>query len=354
MHAPPIKPTNTAKTASFKKSPSLAELETQLKDRIFELATQILGEPTNSSRNSDYLRFGKKGQISVGIKGKHLGVFTNFEKNVKGGPLRFIEDQLGLSSLKEALNWAIQWLESPVSQITTQKKEKLQNDKKYNWLPIVPVPNHVEDPDIVGNKYLKILLQDGDKEISRHAYRDEQGNLKGYVFRIERPNGDKFTPPLAYCENEEGLKYWRWQAFETENRSLYGLEKLAQDHTKPILVVEGEKTADAAQKLLPEYHVLTWCGGAVNVKKSNWRSLVGKPILIWPDNDEPGYQAADTIQKILTTINTEHDVDALIHIVQLPPNVPEKWDLADPLPKGLTYQKILNCLNPRGSTIHEH
>src|SRR3990167_3518373 len=132
------------------------------------------------------------------------------------------------------------------------------------------------------------MLKDGAKETQRHAYRDAEGNLKGYVFRIEKSDGSKITPPLAYCQNENGFKAWKWQGFEKENKTPYGIENLAQNRNKPILVVEGEKTADASRELLPDYNVLTWSGGAWSVGKTNWECLAGKDVVIWPDNDEGG------------------------------------------------------------------
>jgi len=81
---------------------------------------------------------------------------------------------------------------------------------------------------------------------------------------------NKKTPPLAYCTNERGFKAWKWQGFETEDKTPYGIEKLAKDQSKPVLIVSGEKTADIASKRLPDYHILTWLGGDGNVGKTNW------------------------------------------------------------------------------------
>lgn len=340
------------------------EVERQLKDRIYELATSILGYPNKGSERTNFLRFGKKGEISVGIRGDHLGVYTNFEKNVngsplKGGPLKLIEDQMGLSSFQETLRWASEWL--GVQDLTRQVEQK----KPSTWVPMVPVPDYVAEPDIAHNSYLNRILNGGNTEVSRHAYRDEQGNLKGYVFRFEKPNPNdpagkklKITPPLAYCRNEHGLQFWRWTAFERENKTPYGIEKLSHDLKKPILIVEGEKTCDAAQKLLPEYHVLTWSGGKGGIGKTSWECLIGKEVLIWPDYDYDfgGQLTAQKLRHIITQLNYTAGQEGRVGIVKLPPYSPEKpallpdaWDLADPLPEGWTFQTIIKCLN---STVH--
>jgi|GEM_PF-985597 len=324
---------------------SFEEVDRQLKERIYELATSILGEPKKGSRNSAYLRFGELSEFSVGVRGKHHGIYTNFVTGVKGGPLKLIEDQMGLSSSKEALARAREWLGgygSTVEHQIVRKAKKEQQEEKLKWQPIVPVPNGVKGPDLT-NKYFSYLFEDGSQETARHAYQDAQGRLLGYVVRLERPNPNdpggknlKTTRPLAYCENEKGYRYWRSQGFFGEEKLPYGLEKLAQDPAKPILVVEGEKTVDAAQKLLPGYHVLGWIGGAGGVNKTNWSCLVGRDVVVWPDHDfdQASQKAAQKLEKLVTSLNKETARDGRIGIVNLPGYLPDKWDLADRLPEG--------------------
>ena len=333
-------------TITYERYQSFEEVDKQLKERMFELATHVLGNPT--SRTSTQLRFGRKGSICVFTNGPKQGLYANHETGVYGGPLKMIEEQAGLSSARDSLKWATDWLGGNPLVIEHRVVEKQQEEEKFStWTPITPVPKEVAPPDIKGNKYLNYMLKDGNKEVARYAYRDEQGRLKGYVFRFERPNPNdpggknlKITPPLAYCQNEKGFKAWRWQGFFGDQKTAYGLEKLAQDPSKPVLVVEGEKKADAAQKMLPEYHVLSWIGGAGNVGKTNWECLAGREVTIWPDNDSGGFIAADTLQKIVSSINTEKGRHGSVSIVSLPQELPEKWDLADNLPEGWSIETI--------------
>jgi len=345
------------KTVTREKFLSFEEAEAQLKERMFELATSILGKPKKGSRNSAYLRFGELSEFSVGVRGKHHGIYTNFVTGVKGGPLKLIADQLGHASPMDSLKWASGWLGGNPLIIEQRLVEKVQNNKQQStWAPIIPVPKEVAPPNIKGNKYLSYMLKDGNKEVARYAYRDEAGNLKGYVLRFERPNPDdpggknlKITPPLAYCQNEKGFKTWRWQGFFGDQKTAYGLEKLAQAPSKPVLVVEGEKKADAAQKMLPEYHVLSWIGGAGNVGKTNWECLAGREVTIWPDNDSGGLKAADTLQKIVSSVNTEKGQDGSVSIVTLPHDLPEKWDLADNLPQNWTVDTVRKMIGDADS-----
>jgi hypothetical protein len=256
-------------------------------------------------------------------------------------PRVFRELENQLKEGVETLRWVREWVD----------ERFLSSSKKSTWRPIVPVPNHVEFPDIARNKYLDYMLKDGYSLTSNHVYRDHEGNLKGYVVRFEKAielDGEivikKSTLPLAYCINEKGLKHWRWRSFEAKNKTPYGIEKLALNPHNAILIVEGEKTADSAQMLLPEYNVLTWLGGADNVGKTNWECLAGKEIVIWPDHDEGGRKAADTLCKILNSLNAAEDLHILVEIVSLPKHLPKKWDLANELPEGWTLQTIRNAL----------
>ena len=61
------------------------------------------------------------------------------------------------------------------------------------------------------------------------------------------------------------------------SRPLYGLLKLRGDgqYKKPegIIIVEGEKCADAAQKFFKDYIVLTYAGGASSIDYTDWKPL---------------------------------------------------------------------------------
>jgi len=56
----------------------------------------------------------------------------------------------------------------------------------------------------------------------------------------------------------------------------------------PVLVTEGEKAADAAQNLFPDYVTTTSPGGCKAVHKADYSSLKDRDIVLCPDFDEPG------------------------------------------------------------------
>ena len=165
-------------------------------------------------------------------------------------------------------------------------------------------------------------------------YADAQGRTLGYVARFETPEG-KVILPLCFGQYGTGRPQWVWKALP-EPRPLYNLPSLtAVRDDAPVLLVEGEKTADAAHMLFPHCAILTWSGGANAVGKADWSPLAGRVVTIWPDNDEPGFKAALEIVALLRSNS------ASIRVVLPPANLPEKWDVADPAPKGFDPHEVL-------------
>jgi hypothetical protein len=73
-----------------------------------------------------------------------------------------------------------------------------------------------------------------------------------------------------------------------EPRPLYGCDDLAARPAAPVLIVEGEATADAAKMLFPNCVVITSPGGNSAAGKSDWSLLKNRIVIIWPDHDGPG------------------------------------------------------------------
>jgi len=124
-------------------------------------------------------------------------------------------------------------------------------------------------------------------------YRNKSGKIVGCVTRYDFPDKKKEFFPWKW----NGLK-WVCKSFP-KPRILYGLEMLKPG---PVLIVEGEKAADAARRLLPEYSVVSWPGGAGAVKYADFATLKNKgysEIVIWPDDDDAGRKAARYIRDFL-------------------------------------------------------
>ncbi len=91
----------------------------------------------------------------------------------------------------------------------------------------------------------------------------------GYIFRYDMPDGKKQFTPLTCWRQADGSLKWKWKKFP-DPMPLYW----AGEPKDKILIVEGEKTADAAQKLLPpDWVAITWPGGSGAAKKANWKTF---------------------------------------------------------------------------------
>lgn len=161
---------------------------------------------------------------------------------------------------------------------------------------------------------------------ARWAYLDQAGEVLGYAVRFDAPGG-KVVLPLTLRDDGRGPR-WRWSAFD-EPRPLYGLRRLAARPGAPVLVVEGEKTADAAGERLAAFVAVTWPGGSKAAKKADWSPLAGREVVIFPDADAPGDQAARSVVTLALAAGARSAV-----VVDLPANLPEGWDLADEWPTG--------------------
>jgi putative DNA primase/helicase len=139
-----------------------------------------------------------------------------------------------------------------------------------------------------------------------------------YVVRKDKPDGGKDILPLTWDGSA-----WKWKA-PPAPRPLYGKRQLALKPDAPVLVVEGEKTADAAALLYPSAVVITWPSGCKAIDKADWSPLAGRRCVLWPDADDAGREAMAKLAIRLLKVGATQ-----VRIVHPPADVPEGWDLAD-------------------------
>ncbi|MCT0230931.1 toprim domain-containing protein [Synechococcus sp. CS-1324] len=157
------------------------------------------------------------------------------------------------------------------------------------------------------------------------AYRNGAGEVLFWIQRIQLRNGGKAFLHRVWLDGD-----WhrpsRRDAFSCEwptPRPLYGLPDLLQRLEAPVLVVEGEGTADAAARLLPEHVVLAWPNGAKAIAKADWSPLAGRSVILWPDADAAGQAAMESLAALLQAQGCQ------VQLVALPDDLPAGWDLAD-------------------------
>jgi len=109
---------------------------------------------------------------------------------------------------------------------------------------------------------------------------------------------------------------------------------------KPILICEGEKAADAAEKILEDWITTTTAGGSNRPHKSDFTPLKGRIILIWPDNDEAGQKYAQEVYKLALSAEAKR-----VAIIKVPEGKAKKWDAAEALAEGTTELDIMRWVN---------
>jgi Protein of unknown function (DUF3631) len=157
--------------------------------------------------------------------------------------------------------------------------------------------------------------------ISEHVYRDERGD-----------------PHLRVCRQFDGRRKQYPQSHWNGSAWVHGKPKgpkipyrlpeiMAAPPGAPVLVVEGEKCADALAKL----GFVATCNseGADNGNGTKWTAdlkkwFTGRNVVLLPDNDTPGRRHVEHVAKQL------HDVAASVRILDLA----EHWPHGDPMPKG--------------------
>lgn len=145
-----------------------------------------------------------------------------------------------------------------------------------------------------------------------YPYRNAAGKIMSYVVRVERRGGGKTFRGVSWGSIDGDKSRWRWH-HPAPPHTLFGLELLAERPEAPVLVVEGEKAALAAREKFPNHVCVTWRSGAGAVRKTDWSPLAGRNVVIWPDNDTPGHQAAQAIADILPQA-------VILRVADLPPS----------------------------------
>lgn len=173
------------------------------------------------------------------------------------------------------------------------------------------------------------------KPVAAWPYHSSDGQIVAYTCRFQNPDGSKDVIPMRLIDGK-----WRWKGWTgTEPRPIYNLHHLTRRASDPVLIVEGEKTADAAARIFPKYVVITWQGGSKSVERADLSPLLSRKtqIVLWPDADPPGRSAMTYLKARLPSAV----------LVKLPPSLPDGWDLADPAPDFISPQGLLDAaLNP--------
>lgn len=239
--------------------------------------------------------------------------------------------------------------------------------RTQRWRALRVVPKHAPPAKFEwaykdrskGDEWVKLVAK-------RHWAYEFEGELYGYVARFERVNSDgeitKDTLPLTWCEDTEdprGGQRWHWKQWEAPRPLYVPATLLSHDLSLPVVVVEGEKCAEAGHRLLGhEFDFVTWPGGCKTWALANWGWLMGRKVYLWPDVDaqherltkaekdagvdaktkpllpehkQPGMQA---MVHVGTVLQADHGCDVFMCRVPKPGAVGDGWDVADAIESG--------------------
>lgn len=242
----------------------------------------------------------------------------------------------GISTFPEALRVAADEFGNGLNGKTIQLKTQ-KTQKKSALQIVMPVPT---DAPALPEKHFKYGMIP-----KSWTYKDINGKELGHVVRFDPEGQRKQILPLTLWK-ENGKLVWKWKQFPAP-RPLYFANGLS--FNMPILVIEGEKTADAAHNLAgSSYDCVSWPGGSNALSKADFSILQGRNCVLWPDNDEPGKKAMEAIAGALFTAGAKS-----VKIVRPPDGRPEKWDLADAETEGWTTEKTLKWIEDYSTVVEK-
>jgi putative DNA primase/helicase len=240
--------------------------------------------------------------------------------------------------------------------------------KRDRWRNVLPVPPHARPPTRFvfpfKNDNLKAWVELEATRVWEYRF---EGQLFGYVCRFERFNSAgelvKDTVPYTWCEDtydDRRGQRWHWRTW-AEPRPLYIPATLLSGTPAdvPVVVVEGEKCAEAGHQLLGhEFDFVSWPGGSRSWALARWGWLMGRTVYLWPDVDakrvrltkaereaqvdpaikpllpepkQPGMQAMVGIGQLLLA-----EQACTVHMCPVPGpgKVADGWDIADAIAEG--------------------
>jgi putative DNA primase/helicase len=157
-------------------------------------------------------------------------------------------------------------------------------------------------------------------------YFDYENQFVGFTYRSNSKDGKskKILPGYVDKNNNVIFKAPKLEITLYGTKPLYNEHLLSKFPHAQVLIVEGEKTADFCLNQFPQYVTVSWLGGSSAAKHANISCLANRDVILWPDNDSPGFKAMDVLASRL------HHFSNSVKIVKLPEFITTKgWDLAD-------------------------
>lgn len=187
----------------------------------------------------------------------------------------------------------------------------------------------------LGTKPREDMLELG-APVASYKYYDTRGNVLAAVTRYE-PAGTRESKTFRpYCYRTiDGVRKWVMGA--PDLRPLYRLPDVAT--TSTVVLCEGEGKADALSQL-GIVATSAMQGAKAPIDKTDWSPLAGKKVIIWPDNDEPGFAYARQVGARLQQLG------CTVLGITPPADKPAKWDAVDAVADGTDAHALIASAAP--------
>lgn len=164
-------------------------------------------------------------------------------------------------------------------------------------------------------------------------YHDADGEAVACALRFEKPpkpdDGPGAKPRKEFKPFDLAVGDWKFP----DPRPLYRLDELARRPDEPVILVEGEKCADAVAGLgLLATSVM---GGAQAVGKADLAPLAGRTVYLWRDNDHAGETWREKLRELLPAVGCTE-----VYVVPIPDGSADSWDAADAVAAGWDVDRV--------------
>lgn len=300
-------------------------------DRLLRDASRLLPQwlPGGKTVGREYCCGNLRGEPGNSLKvNLETGRWADFADGEKGGDL---------ISLYAAINGCKQIDAAKILSESYVAKSAARDIPKEPFRPTDQGLDLVVPPK--GTRLPKFYIPELGEPVARWTYKTSNGSTLFFVTRYNLADGKKEFRPWSFSESKGWVK-----KYPAKPRPLYNLDQLTSRAGAPVLVVEGEKSAEAASALLGSYYVVTtWPAGGNSWPMSDWSVLYGRTVLVWPDSDQPGIDAADAIAHHL------HSNGCSVKILNVVAN--GGWDVADARDEGYDTERVIAWARERATVF---